>query len=50
MYCLIELENWGDFTTRKSIVMISKSKEELEHIKLLLIKKYNDIELDIIEL
>lgn len=50
MFCLIELEDWGKYQCRKSIVMVSKSKEELEIVKDLLSKKYDDILLEIIEL
>lgn len=40
MYCLVELDHWEEIESVNHIVMVSKSKDELENIKSLLEKKF----------
>lgn len=50
-YCLIENDLWGDGAKcMRQIILISKSKEELQELKLLLEKKFSDRDFEIVEL
>lgn len=50
MYCLIEIAFYENIEYMNHIVMVSKSKEELEEIKTLLEKKFENTTFKVIDL
>ena len=50
MYCIVELDSYGKLGNCDKIIQCSKNKKELEQMKSLLSKKYEDRDFEVIEL